>query len=86
MATLTEAVLAELLQAAAGEPVNLDGDGVEAPFADLGLDSLALLETGGLIERRFGVRLADEVITEAETPAELLSVVNRELAAAPAVG
>ena len=49
-------------------------------FADLGYDSLALLEAGSRIERRYGIRLSEEEVTEARTPRLLLDLVNRSLA------
>jgi act minimal PKS acyl carrier protein len=52
------------------------------PFADLGYDSLALLETGGRIEREHGIELADSTITDAETPRALIACVNEQLGAA----
>jgi act minimal PKS acyl carrier protein len=54
---------------------------LHTPFADLGYDSLALLETAALIERRYGARLTDEIIAEADTPQALLAVVNQALSA-----
>ena len=40
---------------------------------DLGIDSLARLELSLRIERGFGVRLAEQALMEAVTPADLLS-------------
>lgn len=73
--------LKSVLRAAAGEAeVSLDGDIVDVPFDDLGYDSLALLETGGRIQRERGITLDDETITGAGTPRELLAAVNERLA------
>ncbi|GLZ15457.1 actinorhodin polyketide synthase acyl carrier protein [Actinomadura sp. NBRC 104425] len=74
--------LGRILREAAG--IELGPDAADQPFADLGYDSLALLETGSRIEREYGVRLEDDTLTEAETPTALLDVVNRHLAAAGA--
>nr|MDQ2958045.1 phosphopantetheine-binding protein [Actinomycetota bacterium] len=38
-----------------------------------------LLETNSRIERELGITLADAVLFEAETPRDLLDVVNAEL-------
>ncbi|GAA4136220.1 acyl carrier protein [Actinomadura keratinilytica] len=74
--------LGRILREAAG--IELGPGAADQPFADLGYDSLALLETGSRIEREYGVRLDDDTLTEVETPAALLDVVNRHLAAAGA--
>jgi act minimal PKS acyl carrier protein len=76
--------LRQVLRAAAGEGdgVSLDSDILDVPFADLGYDSLALLETGGRIEREHGIELGDSTITDAETPRALLASVNEQLGAA----
>jgi act minimal PKS acyl carrier protein len=76
--------LRQVLRAAAGDAdgVGLDSDILDVPFADLGYDSLALLETGGRIEREHGIELADSTITDAETPRALLASVNERLGAA----
>ena len=70
--------LRRVLRAAAGDA---EGVGLDVPFADLGYDSLALLETGGRIEREYGIELADSTITDAETPRALLASVNERLGA-----
>ncbi|XVQ14176.1 acyl carrier protein [Spirillospora sp. CA-255316] len=74
--------LKETLLAAAGESegVDLDGDIADVPFADLGYDSLAILETGGRVEKKYGISLDDDDITSAETPGELLKLINASLA------
>ncbi|SBT42853.1 acyl carrier protein [Micromonospora auratinigra] len=61
------------------ENIDLGGDIADVEFADLGYDSLAMLETGSRIERRYGIRLAEEEVTEARTPRLLLDLVNRSL-------
>jgi minimal PKS acyl carrier protein len=55
---------------------SLDGDILDTAFADLGYDSLAMLETAGRITREYGVSLDDEIVTAARTPRALLSLVN----------
>jgi len=69
------------LRQAAGqdEATDLDGDIFDVTFADLGYDSLALLETAARIERERGIRLADSTIVEAQTPRALLAAINAQL-------
>ncbi|GAB1338466.1 acyl carrier protein [Streptomyces sp. E-15] len=65
--------------AGADETVDLDGDILDTDFEELGYESLALLETGGRIEREFGITLDDDVFTDARTPRALLGVVGEQL-------
>lgn len=78
MEQFTLADLIAIMRECAGEEgdVNLDGDVLDTPFADLGYDSLALLETAAVIERQYRIRLADDVVTEARTPRAFVGVVN----------
>ncbi|MGW2180935.1 phosphopantetheine-binding protein [Streptomyces sp. NPDC001732] len=78
---LTE--LTTLLRTCAGEGegVDLDGDVLDTLFLDLGYDSLALLQTTGIIERDYDVMLDEEALEEAETPRQYLELVNRALSA-----
>ncbi|MFB8246291.1 acyl carrier protein [Streptomyces sp. NPDC001046] len=79
--------LIALLRECAGEEegVDLDGDVLDVPFADLGYDSLAVLQTTGRIERDWAVRLDEEAIDEADTPRAYLDLVNRALSEHTAV-
>ncbi len=43
---------------------------------DLGLDSLSRVELLGRLERRYGVRLPEQLVAEAQTPGELLQVMG----------
>ncbi|MGP3949280.1 acyl carrier protein [Streptomyces sp. 7N604] len=70
--------------AGADEGVDLDGDILDTDFEQLGYESLALLETGGRIEREYGITLDDSALTDAETPRALIEVVNAHLAPATA--
>jgi act minimal PKS acyl carrier protein len=81
---LTIADLAEILRECAGveETVDIDGDIADVPFADLGYDSLAVMEAASRLSRDYGVRLADEVVLNASTPGELLRLANSQIAAA----
>ncbi|MBA6437043.1 acyl carrier protein [Streptomyces sp. GMR22] len=66
----------------ADESVDLDGDILDADFEALGYESLAMLETGGRIEREYGITLDDTELTDARTPRTLVGVVNARLSAA----
>lgn len=83
MRTLTGPELAALLADAGGPPDVTHDPAVfmSTPFADLGYDSLAVLETLTLVQARWGVSLPDDVVAAATSPADLLVVLNRELVA-----
>ncbi|MBR7678953.1 acyl carrier protein, partial [Streptomyces daliensis] len=72
--------LRRILREGAGETVDLDGDILDTGFEELGYESLALLETGGRIEREYGITLDDAALTDAVTPRALIEVVNADLA------
>jgi act minimal PKS acyl carrier protein len=74
--------LRRILIDAAGddESYNLDGDILDTDFEELGYESLALLETGGRIEREYGISLDEEVLSIANTPRLLIDTVNSGLA------
>jgi act minimal PKS acyl carrier protein len=76
-ATITLDDLLRLLRRSAGAPGPLpEGtDPLDVGFADLGYDSLALLETATLIQQEFGIK-ADDAIADARTPREYLAVVH----------
>ncbi|RST05376.1 acyl carrier protein [Streptomyces sp. WAC07149] len=65
--------------AGADEAVDLDGDILDADFEALGYESLALLETGGRIEREFGITLDDDIFSDNSTPRTLVEAVNQHL-------
>jgi act minimal PKS acyl carrier protein len=71
--------LRRILAECAGEDesVNLRGDILDTPFADLGYDSLALMETASRIKRDFAVEIAEDDLALADTPRELLDLVAR---------
>lgn len=73
----------EVLRASAGEDegVDLGANPHDTTFADLGYDSLALLETAGRIQRTYGIELDDDVLAEADTPRRFVEAVNESLAA-----
>ncbi|MEW1956726.1 acyl carrier protein [Kineococcus sp. NPDC059986] len=75
--TLTLTDLTALLRECAGEEegVDLDGDVLDVDFADLGYDSLALLQVISRIKRDFGVSVPDDAAATADTPRALLDLV-----------
>ncbi|MDI3390344.1 phosphopantetheine-binding protein [Streptomyces sp. B-S-A8] len=71
-----------LIEAAgADEAVNLDGDILDTDFESLNYESLALLETGGRIEREYGISLDETTLSITHTPRSLIETVNGALAA-----
>jgi act minimal PKS acyl carrier protein len=81
--TFTVADLKRVLLASAGvdEAVDLDGDILDRRFDELGYESLAVLETGRLIERELGITLPDSTLIESDTPRALIDAVNESLLA-----
>lgn len=77
------AELKDILLEAAGEDesVDLDGDVLDTDFADLGYDSLAVLEAAGIVARRYGLRLSDEALETVVTPRDLLTRIQDGLSA-----
>ncbi|MEU3984555.1 acyl carrier protein [Streptomyces sp. NPDC026672] len=68
--------------AGADEAADLDGDIADSAFESLGYESLAMLETGGRIEREYGITLDDDALTATRTPRELIKDVNALLVTA----
>ncbi|MER6185255.1 acyl carrier protein [Streptomyces sp. NPDC001652] len=68
--------------AGADDGIDLDGDILDLDFESLGYESLALLETGGRIEREYGIALDDDVFTDNRTPRTLIAAVNELLSPA----
>ncbi|MEU0290310.1 phosphopantetheine-binding protein [Streptomyces sp. NPDC052492] len=69
-----------LLEAAgADENVDLAGDIADTTFEVLGYESIALLETGGRIEREYGIVLDDDDLGDDITPRDLVDAVNAQL-------
>jgi minimal PKS acyl carrier protein len=75
--------LRRILRAAAGadESVDLDGNILDTAFASLGYESLALLETGGRIQREYGISLDDDLLDIELSPRSLIEAVNARLSA-----
>ncbi len=65
--------------AGAEEGVDLDGDILDIDFEELGYESLALLETGGRIEREYRVSLDDDIFADNRTPRALVAAINAQL-------
>jgi minimal PKS acyl carrier protein len=84
MTTITLDDLREILVETAGadDSADLTGDILDRDFADLGYDSLALLETAAAIQRRYGIALTDDQVSELRTPREVLESVNGTMAGA----
>jgi len=84
MATFTQADLVDCIRRAAGEDdaLDLDGDIGETTFADLGYDSVAMVEVALLVERELGISLPEDDRTgKGGTPKEFVDVVNEQLRA-----
>ncbi|OJF16157.1 acyl carrier protein [Couchioplanes caeruleus] len=87
MSKFDVAELREIMSASVGveDDVYFDGDHLDVPFADLGYDSLAILELASQIQRRYGVQIPDEAVTEDMTsPRAAVDYVNSRLVAAVA--
>ncbi|MEU7024550.1 acyl carrier protein [Streptomyces sp. NPDC046203] len=82
MAEFTLEDLIRILRAGAGvdEQTDLDGEIADTPLADLGYDSLALLETATRIEREYGLRIPDGGLEHKRTPREIVDYVNARIA------
>lgn len=80
MAALTIDDLRRIFKTVAGadETVDLDGDIIDANFADLGYDSIALLEAVGQIGRDYGIFLDEDALGEVHTFRGLLDLVGAD--------
>ncbi|MEU9086114.1 acyl carrier protein [Streptomyces sp. NPDC048357] len=83
MATFTQADLVGYIRQAAGEDdgVDLDGDIAELTFADMGYDSVAMVEVTLLVERELGIALPEDRTGKDATPKEFVELVNELLPA-----
>ncbi len=70
--------LRRILRESAGaeQGVDLDGDILDTTFADLGYDSIAIMETAARLAREYGVAIDDDALLEATTPRLFLDLVN----------
>ena len=78
MTALTLPELRALLVDAAGasDAADVTDDYGNQPFADLGYDSLALMESAAVLKRRHGVEIPEDVLGTLTTPNEMLAFVN----------
>lgn len=76
--------LTELMRETLGddETVDLGGDILDVPLADLGFDSLAKLELAAGLRHRYGVAVPDDVLEGLVTPRDALNLVNGDVAVA----
>jgi acyl carrier protein len=75
--------LLALFQKMAGEVAEKDLAGLEeaSVIADIGVDSLAMLEIIGEMERELNVQIPDDELVGIETVSQLLSLVEKRVAA-----
>ncbi|PBC65979.1 hypothetical protein BKI49_01705 [Streptomyces sp. Tue6028] len=83
MPELTMGELTRILRECAGEGEGVahDGEFADTLFTDLGYDSLAVLETASRLKRDYGVELTDDEVVDVGTPARLLELARRQIAA-----
>ncbi|MCX5235482.1 acyl carrier protein [Streptomyces prunicolor] len=82
MAEFTLDDLRRILRAGAGvdEQTDLDGEHfADTAFADLGYDSLALLELVNRVEREYGIGIPDGDLAHTQSPREVLAYVHAKL-------
>lgn len=76
--------LIEMFRAKASEIAEKDFGTLreDSVIADMGIDSLAMLEVVGEMERELGISIPDDMLVGIETVAQLLDVVQKRIAAA----
>lgn len=81
MAIFTLANLVGYIRRAAGEDgvLELSDHNAETTFAELGYDSLAMMELTSLVERELGVSLPEEKTDKESTPQGFVDLVNESL-------
>jgi minimal PKS acyl carrier protein len=81
MAQLSLDDVRRIMRSCAGvdEGVDLDGDIAEVTFADLGYDSLAMLELATRIQNEYQVPIPDDAVSQMPTPGATIDFVNRRL-------
>ena len=81
--TFTLDDMRQIMGGCAGVPesVDLTDDIGQVSFAELGYDSLAVLEMTARIQRQLGVRIPDDAVDEMKTPQAAVDYVNRRLTA-----
>ncbi|MDH6113742.1 act minimal PKS acyl carrier protein [Kitasatospora sp. MAP12-15] len=71
--------LLRILRAGAGTDTRIEvavEQLTDTPFAELGYDSLALLELTSRIEREYGIAIPDGEVEQKETPGQVVEYVN----------
>jgi act minimal PKS acyl carrier protein len=78
MHTFTEENLRKIMIecVSADESVDLSGEITEVPFADLGYDSLLVLELIGRLKRAYRIDVSDDLVTTLITPGDFVAVAN----------
>lgn len=71
-----------IMRSCAGVPdtVDLGADIADVSFADMGYDSLAMLEMAAHVQQEFGIRIPDDAVEEMKTPQQAVDYVNRRFA------
>ncbi|MDN5385464.1 MULTISPECIES: acyl carrier protein [Streptomyces] len=82
MAALTLTELINVLNDCNGyaDPVEPSDDLADVTFDELGFDSLTRLNAVLQLERTHGIKLPEDVVSEAKTPGQLLDLINTQLA------
>lgn len=67
-----------IMQAVAGDyaAVDLSGDIADTPLADLGYDSLAVLEIASVVQQRYGLSVPDDCTERMTTPQAAVTYLN----------
>lgn len=86
MNAITAEELQEVIVIAAGDDPSTvtNTNFLDQTFVDLGLDSLALLEVVGTVQRCWGAVIGDAELATLTHPRELLDIVNVQLSSAAA--
>jgi act minimal PKS acyl carrier protein len=76
--------LQDIMRECAGEDESAQPleQAADETFADLGYDSIALLETQSRINRDYGVEISEDDLADLATPREMVEFLNTRLAAA----
>ncbi len=79
---MDRAQLIEMFKRLAAEVAEKDFSSIteDSVIADLGVDSLAMLEVVGEMERELEVQIPDDMLVGIETVAQLLDVVEKRVA------
>jgi act minimal PKS acyl carrier protein len=83
MNTFTIKDLRRILEDSAGAADGVDWESpvtLDLPFADLGYDSLALLELAAKVQQEYRTRIPDEAVSEMVTPRAAVEYVNQRFA------